>query len=114
MLEADACRKSGEGGRKSIEPPPAENTEATPADEGAGGSTSPNSNCALISPPEKIVVHDNPLQSHHILQFLKVFEYDNCSFSPRLFLFGHNFCKTYEHDGIQFWHSKVFFHAYLL
>jgi hypothetical protein len=34
-------------------PPPSENTEATPVDEGAGGSTSPGSDCALISPPAK-------------------------------------------------------------
>jgi hypothetical protein len=34
-------------------PPPSDNMEAAPADEGAGGSTSPGSDCALISPPAK-------------------------------------------------------------
>ena len=34
-------------------PPPSDNTEAAHADEGAGGSTSPASDCALMFPPIK-------------------------------------------------------------
>ena len=44
---------NAEGPQSRSVPPPSKNVDVAPADEGAGASTSPGSDCALISPPAK-------------------------------------------------------------